>query len=475
MDESTAYTHGSPLLRLPLELLLRVSHHLTTIELGNLRLSCRHVESSLFHSFAREFFLHKQFNLTEFSLKALVAVSRSRMAPHLRFLHIGLETVSHASMCQTQRSTAHTHRHNRLHAENWILSATGQDVVLLAEALRGLVNLEDVVLRDTNSSRRSRDGHGATWRSYGDATFRQQTGTLLSNAMALRDDEFASYRVLIKTLQALAAADANVGGIELLLRRHGVPWRGTFYIPEYLVPTVRPVLAKLTKLHLVIGDNYRARPNVDSFDAETWSFDLRTFLSYVPNLRDFRFNGQGGNTVVFARFLEWLSLDAGSAAPPPAGVTNSEETAIIQAGPPPVGFPQLTRFSLGRIYVQPPLLVRLLRKFAPTLEDLALWEVTLCVDDEQELVAWRGLWQELRGLGGLDKLRRLKVGRQTFDDVQVIRSRPVTARFRDGGGEVEYIGSDWRAFARETLESAEITRIVQDEDSQDNEDSSDDD
>lgn len=455
----------SPLLRLPLELLLRISQHLTTVELGHLRLSCGHVEKSLFASFAREFFRHKQFNLTEFSLSALLAISRSRLAPHMRHLHIGLETISHARMCHTHRSPAATHRHNQLHTRHWILATAGQDAAMLAEALRGLTGLEDVVLRDSNSTRRSRDGPGASWNSYGDATFTRQTGTTLMNATVVSYDEFASYKVFVKTLQALAAADSLVAGIELLLRRHGVPWRGTFYVPEYLKPTMLPVLARLTKLHLVIGDDYRGWSDGDAFNARTWSFDLRQFLSYVPNLRDFRFNGYRGDTLVFALFMEWLAMDEGAPVTCPDGViTDPEERAIIESSPPPVGFPKLTRLSLGKIHMKPELLARLLRKFAPTLEDLALWDVTLAAEDQQELVVWKRLWRDLTKQGpeseGLN-LHRVKVGRQKFEDTdtKAQQARPPAARFVGGRGEVQYEGPDWRAFVREQLETADIIRF----------------
>ncbi len=449
------------LLRLPLELLLRISSHLTTVELGHLRLSCGHLETSLFASFAREFFRIKQFNLTEFSLGALVAISRSRLAPHMRRVHVGLESIAHPRMCHTHRAPALIHRHNQLHTSHWILATTGHDVVLLAEALRGLVNLEEVVLRDSNAPRRARDGPGASWNSYGDKTFTRETGTTLMNATVVSYDEFASYKVFVKTLQALAAADSQVAGIELLLRRHGVPWRGTFHLPEYLKPTVLPVLSRLSKLHLVIGDDYRGWSDGDAFNARTWSFDLRQFLSYVPNLRDFRFNGYRGDTLVFTLFLEWLAMAEGAPVTCPDGViTDPGERAIIESSPRPVGFAQLTRLSLGKIHMSPALLLRLLRKFAPTLEDLALWDVTLAAEDQRELAVWRTLWRDLaRPESGLARLYRVKVGRQKFEDGEARQARPPAARFAGGRGEAQYVGPDWRAFAREQLETAEIMRF----------------
>ena len=93
---SVPTTSESPLLRLPLELLLRITYHLTTPELGHVRLTCRQAEAALFRSFAREFFRRKRFMLTEFSLRALVDISKSRLGQHLQFLEIGLEKMPDA-------------------------------------------------------------------------------------------------------------------------------------------------------------------------------------------------------------------------------------------------------------------------------------------------------------------------------------------------------------------------------------------
>jgi hypothetical protein len=71
------------LLRLPPELMLRISAHLTTVELGGFRLICKQVESSLFESFAREFFTKRQFMIERVSLEALAGIANSTLAPYL--------------------------------------------------------------------------------------------------------------------------------------------------------------------------------------------------------------------------------------------------------------------------------------------------------------------------------------------------------------------------------------------------------
>jgi hypothetical protein len=73
------------LLRLPPELMLRCSSHLTTHELACFRLTCHQVENALWDSFAREFFTKKQFMLEECSLEALVGISNHKtLAPYLK-------------------------------------------------------------------------------------------------------------------------------------------------------------------------------------------------------------------------------------------------------------------------------------------------------------------------------------------------------------------------------------------------------
>ena len=73
------------LLRLPPELMLRVSTHLTTQELACFRLTCKQVETNLFESVAREFFTKRQFMLEEVSLRALVGISNHKtLAPYLK-------------------------------------------------------------------------------------------------------------------------------------------------------------------------------------------------------------------------------------------------------------------------------------------------------------------------------------------------------------------------------------------------------
>jgi hypothetical protein len=63
------------LLDMPLELLVQISSYVTTPDLSALRLTCKRLERSLWEWFAEEFFVKKQFMITQPSLQALLDIS----------------------------------------------------------------------------------------------------------------------------------------------------------------------------------------------------------------------------------------------------------------------------------------------------------------------------------------------------------------------------------------------------------------
>lgn len=64
------------LLSLPLELLVYISSFVSTSDLAALRLACKQTEKSLYEWFSDEFFVKKQFMLTQPSLQVLLDISR---------------------------------------------------------------------------------------------------------------------------------------------------------------------------------------------------------------------------------------------------------------------------------------------------------------------------------------------------------------------------------------------------------------
>lgn len=162
---------------IPLEVLLQIISNLTTPEYGNLRLTCKQLEETVFNSFAREFFTKRQFMITEFSLQALVDISKSRLSPYLTHVIFGLERPSVRSYNMTRpqfgaisqiQATLFKAQGNRLRQEyvdHMTFLSTGQDVELLAEAFSKLTNLETAGIRDFYSRSRFRDYPNIEWKS----------------------------------------------------------------------------------------------------------------------------------------------------------------------------------------------------------------------------------------------------------------------------------------------------------------------
>jgi hypothetical protein len=148
------------LISIPLEVLLQITSNLTTPEYGNLRCTCKQIEATLFNSFSREFFAKRQFMFTEFSLQALVDISKSRLSSCLSHVILGLER---PSLRQLPPPSPLVYppvwpRNNRFLQEcvdHMSFIDTCQDVEMLTEAFSNLRNLETIGMRDFYSRSRN--------------------------------------------------------------------------------------------------------------------------------------------------------------------------------------------------------------------------------------------------------------------------------------------------------------------------------
>lgn len=75
-SEITSSFTMANLMSLPLELLVYISSFVSTSDLAALRLTCKQTEKSLYEWFSEEFFVKKQFMLTQPSLQVLLDISR---------------------------------------------------------------------------------------------------------------------------------------------------------------------------------------------------------------------------------------------------------------------------------------------------------------------------------------------------------------------------------------------------------------
>lgn len=143
------------ILRLPQELIVRVSSFLTTVDLGHFRRSCKQIEASLFESFAKEFFSKRQFMVEEISLQALLDIADHPILSHkLKEVIISCHKFEKGTdLLRAVYSAGHVERN--------VLIATGQARDMLKEAFSKLPNLRTVGLRDYDGAGRVRDGPDA--------------------------------------------------------------------------------------------------------------------------------------------------------------------------------------------------------------------------------------------------------------------------------------------------------------------------
>lgn len=432
MDASTP---SCALLSIPMEVLLRIADDLTTPELGSLRLTCKPIENMLFNSFAEEFFSRKQFMFTESSLQALVDISKSRLGQFVRRLQFGIEkpTSYGAYMSDYIQNMC------LAHLEFW---AEQKPVYLVAEALRHLPNLEDVVIRDLDSNKRTRDGENRAWRSYGRPT-EEGKGVLFTTrgeigSDGLSDNGIPAPRALKTILHAFGLADKCPKGIEMISRRASHMSDSSFKIKEELQPVIVPVLERLEKLHLCVALFDR----VDGDDSHHSAYFLCKFLSYTKNLKDLRINGDRNERTGLNRLLAHLG-------DPTLPLDKDTEQGL--------SLPKLEEFSLGMALLQHSDLIATVGKLSPSLRSLELWKLLIQRDDKlddhvsEDDEPLRPRWARVcKGFSQIPEFspRHIKLG--YLQDQYACGSRR-NVKFGDGATELTYTGPDCKRYLQDVI------------------------
>ncbi|KAF4589226.1 F-box domain-containing protein [Ophiocordyceps camponoti-floridani] len=449
---------ASPLLRLPLEVLIKVTTWLTTTDLCTMRLLCRAVEERLYVTFTNEFFSRKQFMMADLSLQALVEISKSRLSRHLRFVHLGFDRLPDE---RAQRPLADDERERRFrerYADYVVFMSTGMHHQMLIEAFSRLVNLDEVVLRDFNSGGRWRDGPLAEWTSYGSTTIFNETGVRPTHGSRGFFDQRVSLgacsELFVIVLQALSAAGATPRGIRVITVKENYLRDFAFHVSRFMKPSVLHVVRRLQKLDLVIDISWMSQLSGWGHTAAAAAAGqtvtrvapdsmLRGFLWHAVNLRDLCIFEHHDYNPALTDFLEWL---AASSLPDDASALDT---------PPPM-LPQLERLSLGRMLVGSRTLLRVIRKFAARLQGLELHKVTLQralppssdPTDPPRIHLWLDFLNQLQQMPGLE-MRDLKLSclRQAYMN----RPKDYAVIFDRGSEMAEYTGPCWRDFIDKVL------------------------
>ncbi|KAH9887767.1 hypothetical protein F4778DRAFT_755990 [Xylariomycetidae sp. FL2044] len=396
------------LLGMPLEVVLNITDYLTTPDYGRLRATCKHLEMSLFKSFAKEFFTKRQFILTEFSLRALVDISRSRFAEFVQYLIITLErplTPSfHSFHPDDLAEPANARKSNRFIEEvnsHLELIDTGYDLELMTEALPNLTNLVTIGMRDFNSHGRFRDDGDNKWHSYGVPTFLEQTsspqdrprnaGILMSDINRGSGESYVCH-VFLTILRALANTAAHVQPLrfEVILRYCQVPDR-VFHLPRHLEAKIAPVLERLEALYLDLETHRRQVMVAGKSRPESFAgYFLFGFLLKTSSLQHLRLNFKGYDSAEAAAFLAHLAKD-----PPMQSATAGSNNILPLPGGLPLplkcpDFPNLKQLDIGMVNVSESILIDVFNRYKATLRSISLHRVNLAVPAERtrEKINW---------------------------------------------------------------------------------------
>ncbi|KAF9695718.1 hypothetical protein EKO04_006329 [Ascochyta lentis] len=398
------------LLSLPLELLVYISSFVSTPDLAALRLTCKQTEKSLYEWFSEEFFVKKQFMLTQPSLQALLDISR-HVSLSKKLKHLIIATNVYDDIPIRFRDGDACSSYMQGYADQQALLNNGIDREMLTEAFKGLSNLETVDVRDF-CAKRERDG--TYWNSWGATTVYKDTGVRLRESYRGTGSQsrFVSH-VFSNLLYALGVAGQTPPRFEVLLRQQpaGLP-DGAFHLSNFMFPAVQPVLGNLQALFLTL--------NVSDMSTHTHHThsggqpigmmagrSLRHFLSYTPKLKHLRLNFLKFHVADNVEFMKWLAVVPTSAPEPP------NPTNITMREPSPVSLPDLEALELGQLDVNKDTLLMVLSKFAPKLQRLSLWRMTINTGPRGPYSLMPNIWSQFfKGVAAVSELdlNYLKVG-----------------------------------------------------------------
>ncbi|OIW30111.1 hypothetical protein CONLIGDRAFT_702603 [Coniochaeta ligniaria NRRL 30616] len=403
MSEQTTSSLG----RQPLEVINNIASYLSTADICALRLTCKAANHRLTDFFLRRFFRTKQFWIDEPSLQALIDMSaHPTISRELKHVALGSD---HYHLCTSPLGTlamsgAQIQQLRLRVASHQHLQRTGTSIAMLTKAFANLPNLETLSIRDFDNSIRStalRKTTHTLWSdveafdSYGTKAASRATGHpivtdwIKACTLNMSDDVNSIGDLFTTALVALAGAGARPSAIEVIIR-DGRRWGlrdKAFYIPVYLQPSVKPMLYKLTKLHLDIALGreipcaihttlYRLGPG----PLNTSSL-LQNFLCLTPRLTWLRLGFDGSDYWTTHQFLHWLG----------GGSRTKWSAAYSAVFTKPAKLARLEHFEMAGAEVTFEILQQLILRLSKTLRKLNLRGVTLRTtahDQDHEVNTW---------------------------------------------------------------------------------------
>ncbi|KAI6093251.1 hypothetical protein F4821DRAFT_222516 [Hypoxylon rubiginosum] len=374
---------------IPLEILIHITTYVglknptrlytdTTTDFGALRLSCKHVEASLFRTFAQRYFDDVSFNRAESSLRKFVDISKSRLSPYLRHVTIHTEVIPALEVLpqnlDSDTSDPETDivadaRYHRRRANQKVFLNTSQDQLMLIDAFRNLSNLEEVIVL------------GPPPHIFGyiyGACFR---------------DEFGIHNVgLQKVIEQISNASC-VQNVLFSLGRSGTRLKRLYVdmgyhmcddalnIPSFMEEAVLPVLNHIEAFDLVLpssGDSVVIHSKEQKLH-EIETYYTRKFLLQVSQVKKLCLTRARG-----AGFYNWLS-----------GPTSEKHYNGPRGLEPPVSpaFTNLCELELNDCYgIKTDDFLKIIQKFSSTMRKLCLYRIGFMMFNLDE---WPGFLAQL--------------------------------------------------------------------------------
>jgi hypothetical protein len=251
---------------------------------------------------------------------------------------------------------------------------------------------------------------------------------------------------------ALGRAQRHPDEFEVLLRHHFLP-DNAFNVPNFVYPAVEDYLFGLKKLLLRVDltrtINLYSQNNGNNSTEARSGRSLRRFLGCTPNLTHLRLNLPKFQVDDNEQFLQWLAVR------PPIGHQGTGDFF----DPPHVTLAHLTALDLGQFRVRPNIILDIIATFAPTLQNLEMWKMTLSVDPaalayDSKPNVWSKFFAKLARVPHL-QLTHLKVG--------MLSQEHAFVQFKNSDKDdapmvkvKEYTGKKMDAFLKELKEEAAV-------------------
>lgn len=385
---------------LPVELVTMVVAHLEWNDHAACRLACRRIEEAMFPSFARDSFMTCRVMRTPESIQTLIDISKSRLGSFVQCLIVSTEVMCALTEASRNPWPSESGLDAFLTTDQEAFIYTGCDRDMLTEALGNPQSVRSVqILPVFGSAPYSMSttprSPSAQRRSLGLRQIlleREKIAEPDSKSRPTRPGDVHSDRACVhSTILALGKANTHLREMHLVVKG-GFNCKA-LHIPPFIAPSAMPVLVRLESLTLNVTPSRSLEPvrgaglpQAETRMASTHS--LRVFLQYTTQLRKLSLklsrirNEDDG-------FVEWLA-----AVPSPEGPTRD----VLPQSPPAITLSCLRKLCIDSVYgVRVQSLLSVVRKFAPTLQELRLHQLRLETSSQDQVSTSRApgdLWAE---------------------------------------------------------------------------------